>query len=289
MPADRHIFREGPAPLRGAVVLSLLAVVLLGVNYFTDWLDPVRAKALDLVAPLYHVTNIPERLRDWSQENFASREEILAENQTLRDQNLILQARVSTMTSVVAENTRLRQLLNVAELLEARVLIAELVGTPPDSETHRLILDKGQDQELFIGQPVLDSQGLVGQVVSVGDEYSEVLLISDRGHAVPVQNLRNGVRAIAEGTGDFQRIRLRDIPITMDVTVGDEIVTSGLGDRFPKGYPVGKVSYVSAVEGSPFLEVEIAPDSNLQTTRHMLLLFSGWETRVFGQVSTEEN
>lgn len=288
MPADRHIFREGPAPLRGVVVFSLLAASLLGVNYFTDWLDPVRAKALDLVAPLYHITNIPERLSDWSQQNFASREEILAENQTLKDQNLILQARVSTMASVVAENTRLRQLLNVAELLEARVLIAELVGTPPDSETHRLILDKGLNQELFVGQPVLDAQGLVGQVVSVGEEYSEVLLISDRGHAVPVQNLRNGVRAIAEGTGDFQRIRLRDIPVTMDIKVGDEIVTSGLGERFPKGYPVGVVSSVNAIEGSPFLEVSIEPDSNLQTTRHMLLLFSGWESRFTGQVGESE-
>ncbi len=288
MPADRHIFREGPAPLRGVVIFTLLAASLLGVNYFTDWLDPVRAKALDLVAPLYHITNIPERLRDWSQENFASREEILAENQTLRDQNLILQARVSTMASVVAENTRLRQLLNVAELLEARVLIAELVGIPPDSETHRLILDKGLNQELFVGQPVLDAQGLVGQVVSVGEEYSEVLLISDRGHAVPVQNLRNGVRAIAEGTGDFQRIRLRDIPVTMDIKVGDDIVTSGLGERFPKGYPVGVVTSVNTIEGSPFLEVLIEPDSNLQTTRHMLLLFSGWESRFSGSVEGGE-
>ncbi len=283
MPTDRHIFREGPAPLRGAVLFGFLAVCLLGVNYFTDWLDPVRSKALDLVAPLYHVTNIPARLREWSDNSFTSRDDILLENQTLRDQNLILQARVSTMTTVVAENTRLRQLLNVAELLEARVLIAELIGTPPDSETHRLILDKGQDQELYVGQPVLDAQGLVGQVVSVGDEYSEVLLISDRDHAVPVQNLRSGVRSIAEGTGDFNRIRLRDIPVTMDIVVGDNIVTSGLGERFPKGYPVGKVTSVRVLEGSPFLEVEIRPDSNLQTTGHMLLLFSGWESRVLSQ------
>jgi rod shape-determining protein MreC len=283
MPADRHIFREGPAPLRGVVLFGFLAIALLGVNYFTDWLDPVRSKALDLVAPLYRITNIPARLREWSDNSFTSRDEILSENQTLRDQNLILQARVSTMTTVVAENTRLRQLLNAAELLEARVLIAELIGTPPDSETHRLILDKGQNQELFVGQPVLDAQGLVGQVVFVGDEYSEVLLISDRDHAVPVQNLRNGVRAIAEGTGDFNRIRLRDIPVTMDIVAGDSIVTSGLGERFPKGYPVGQVSSVSVLEGSPFLEVEIRPESSLQTTGHMLLLFSGWESRVLSQ------
>ena len=269
--------------MRGLVLFGLLAIVLLATDYFTDYLDPVRSKALDLVAPLYHLTNIPARVRDWSDNNFASRDEILSENQTLRDQNLILQARVSTMTTVVAENTRLRQLLNVAELLEARVLIAELIGTPPDAETHRLILDKGQDQELFVGQPVLDAQGLVGQVVSVGEEYSEVLLISDRDHAVPVQNLRSGVRSVAEGTGDFDRIRMRDIPITMDVAVGDTIVTSGLGERFPKGYPLGEVSSVRSVEGSPFLEVEIQPASSLQTTAHMLLLFSGWESRISNQ------
>ena len=269
--------------MRGLVLFGLLAIILLATDYFTDYLNPVRSKALDLVAPLYHLTNIPARVRDWSDNNFASRDEILSENQTLRDQNLILQARVSTMTTVVAENTRLRQLLNVAELLEARVLIAELIGTPPDAETHRLILDKGQDQELFVGQPVLDAQGLVGQVVSVGEEYSEVLLISDRDHAVPVQNLRSGVRSVAEGTGDFNRIRLRDIPITMDVAIGDTIVTSGLGERFPKGYPLGEVSSVRSVEGSPFLEVEIQPASSLQTTAHMLLLFSGWESRISNQ------
>lgn len=283
MAKSRNIFRDGPASLRSAVVLGLLAVALLATDYFTQWLDPVRSKALDLVAPLYHITNLPARLSEWTDSNFTSRDEILLENQTLRDQNLILQARVSTMTTVVAENARLRQLLNVAELLEARVLIAELVGTPPDSETHRLILDKGQDHALYVGQPVLDAQGLVGQVVSVGNEYSEVLLISDREHAVPVQNVRNGVRSIAEGTGDFNRVRLRDISSTVDISVGDALVTSGLGERFPKGYPVGQVSSVQVVEGSPFLEVEIQPASNLETTEHMLLLFSDRDSRVLGQ------
>ena len=278
--SDRQLFRRGPAPMRSALGFSLLAFVLLGINYFTDWLDPVRSRALDLVSPLYRVTDIPQQLRDWSDTSFAGREVLLGQIQELTDQNLILQARVATMASLSAENNRLRQLLNVAELVEERVLITEVVGLPPGLEVHRLIIDKSGRDDVYIGQPVIDAEGLVGQVAAVGESYSEVLLITDRSHAVPVQSLRSSVRAIAEGTGEFAHLRLRNLPVTTDIKTGDLLVTSGLGDRFSKGYPVGQVTSVSVTESSSFLEVLVEPSSSLQTTRHMLLLFSERQTRV---------
>jgi len=192
----------------------------------------------------------------------------------LQDENLILQGRSATMADVVAENVRLRQLLNAAELVQARVLIAELVGIPPDVETHRIIINRGRLQELRPGQPVISNEGLIGQVVNVGTDYSEVLLITDRNSAVPVQLERNGLRAIAEGTSTFDALRLRNVPPTLDIKVGDRLVTSGLGDRFPKGYPVGEVVSVVLPNSSPYMEVLVRPTVNLQSVRHMLVLFA---------------
>jgi rod shape-determining protein MreC len=270
----KHIFRRGPTSTAGILVLVVIALVLIFLSAFTTWLNPVRSLALDLVAPFYRVTDIPSRISEWTRTSFADREELLSEVQRLQDENLILQGRTATMADVMAENVRLRQLLNAAELVQARVLIAELVGIPPDVETHRIIVNRGRVQELLPGQPVIDSDGLVGQVVNVGTEYSEVLLISDRNSAVPIQIQRNGLRAIAEGTGDFASLRLRHVPSTLDIRVGDQLVTSGLGDRFPKGYPVGEITSVVLPPSSPYLEVLVKPAANLQSVRHMLILFT---------------
>lgn len=278
MANDRHIFRRGPASVNLLLTFSFLAAILLAINYLTDWLDPLRARVLNWVSPLYQVMDIPQQLREWGDANFASREALLVEVQNLRDQNLILQGRVATMATLAAENTRLRQLLNVAELVEQRVLITEMIGTPPDANAHRLIIDKGAGQGVFVGQPVIDAEGLVGQIAVVAQDYSEVLLITDRSHAVPVQNLRSSVRAIAEGTGENQ-LRLRYLPVTTDVKAGDLLVTSGLGGTFPKGYPVGEVVSVTVPDGSAYLEVVVDASAKIQTTRHMLLLFSDRQTR----------
>lgn len=270
----KHIFRRGPASGAGLLVLVLVALILIFVSAFTTWLNPVRSLALDLVAPLYRVTDLPSRIGEWTRTSFADREELLGEIQRLQDENLILQGRSQTMADVVAENTRLRQLLNAAELVQARVLIAELIGTPPDVETHRIIINRGRLQELRPGQPVIDNEGVIGQVTYVSTDNSEVLLISDRASAVPVQIARNGLRAIAEGSGSYDLLRLRNVPSTFDVEVGDQLLTSGLGDRFPKGYPVGEVIEINQPSSSPYLQVDIRPASSLQSVRQMLILFA---------------
>lgn len=270
----KHIFRRGPASGAGLLVLVLVALTLIFVSAFTTWLNPVRSLALDLVAPLYRVTDLPSRIGEWTRTSFADREELLGEIQRLQDENLILQGRSQTMADVVAENVRLRQLLNAAELVQARVLIAELIGIPPDVETHRIIINRGRLQELRPGQPVIDNEGVIGQVTYVSTDYSEVMLVSDRNSAVPVQIERNGLRAIAEGSGVYDALRLRNVPSTLDIEVGDKLITSGLGDRFPKGYPVGEIVAVERPSSSPYLDVTVRPASNLQSVRHMLILFN---------------
>lgn len=256
------------------LILVLVALILIFVSAFTTWLNPVRSLALDLVAPLYRVTDLPSRIGEWTRTSFADREDLLSEIQRLQDENLILEGRSQTMADVAAENTRLRQLLNAAELVQARVLIAELIGVPPDVETHRIIINRGRLQDLSPGQPVIDNQGVIGQVTDVSADSSVVLLISDRSSAVPVQISRNGLRAIAEGSGAYDGLRLRNLPSTFDVQLGDQLVTSGLGDRFPKGYPVGEVVSINQSNSSPYLDVQVQPAASLQSVRHMLILFA---------------
>ncbi len=280
----KHIFRRGPTSLSTLIVLISIALTLIFISAFTNWLQPLRSIALDMVAPLYRVTDIPGLIGGWTQDNFTDRDQLLREVQRLEDENLILQGRAATMADVQAENVRLRQLLNAAEMVQSRVLIAELVGIPPDLETHRIIINRGRVQDVRPGQPVIDDDGLVGQVINVGTEYSEVLLITDRDSAVPVQIMRNGLRAIADGTGNFDQLQLRYVPPTMDIRVGDELVTSGLGDKFPKGYPVGMVDSVNRSDSSPYLEVLVEPSVSLRSVRHMLLLFSG-RSPLDGQVT----
>lgn len=274
MVGQKHIFRRGPVSLGGLVVFIFIGLVLILVSTFTNLLMPARSFFVDLVSPFYHITDVASVVSEWSEDNLMSREELLADRKRLQDENLILQRRVMTMASLQAENARMRQLLSASELVEERVLIAELVGTPPDTETHRLIINRGNFDEVKVGQPVIDASGVFGQVVVAGDETSELILISDREHAVPVEVLRSGDRAIAAGTGDYGQLRLRNVPPTMDIQIGDELVSSGLGQKFPRGYPVGTVTSVEKNSSSPFMDIGVEPQAGLQTSRRLLLLFS---------------
>lgn len=274
MAARKQIFRRGPSSFGLMIAVSVMSLALILTSTYTTLLQPARAFFVDLIAPFYGVTDIGNVASDWAEDNFASRDQLLQANRQLEDENLILQRRVNTMAAIQAENARLRQLLGTTEFIEERVLIVELVGTPPNAETHRVIINRGSSDGLAEGLPVVDANGLFGQIVSVGTDNSELLLISDRIHALPVEILRTGFRAIAEGTGDYQALRLRNIPETVDVHAGDEIVSSGLGGIFPYGYPVGRVESVEKNRSTPFLEIRVRPHAGLQTSRQMLVLFS---------------
>lgn len=273
MSSRKYIFQAGPSRTGKVIALVVLALVLLLLSTFTDRIDRLRTYVLDWVAGVYRITDVPSLLREEGSEQLQSREQLRDEVARLRNENLILGGKVSTLSAVLAENTRLRQLLNASRLYENRVLIAEVIGVPPNPLTHRLIINRGSSDGAFVGQPVIDAGGLVGQIVRVGGESSELLLISDRSHALSVETLRSGSRLIVEGTGDYGLLQLRDVSPTSDVEVGDALVTSGLGGVFPRGIPVGDVSLREPDQNSPFMHVEVSPVAQLQTSRHLLLLF----------------
>lgn len=251
-----------------------MSVVLIAVSSQTTLFAPVRQWLASVSYPFYWVTAIPSRLSEWGDETLASRAELEAENRRLRSELLVSQGRLQRMAELAAENVRLRALLNATDLLRDSVMLAELVGVSPDPMSHIILINRGAGDDVYVGQPLVDSDGLMGQVVEVFENHSRVLLVTDPSHALPVQVVRNGVRAIAEGTGDRHRLRLRFVAPTTDIVAGDLLVSSGLGGRYPVGFPVGRVLSVDDETSEAFLEVVVEPSARLDRSRHLLLVFT---------------
>lgn len=226
-----------------------------------------------MTAPLYWVSDLPSKAEAWADTKLMSRAKLEQENSAFRSENLILTQKLQKNAALEAENFRLRQLLNASEAIEDRVLIAELIGVAPDPQVHKVIVNRGSKDGVYKGQAVLDAFGLMGQVVAVGERYCIVLLITDASHALPVEVNRNGVRLVAEGVGDLYSLKLRHVANTLDIVKGDLLVSSGLGQRFPSGYPVAEVTDVVIDQGQPFARVFARPKAQLNRSRYVLLVF----------------
>jgi len=244
------------------------------MGHYTTWLDPVKSKLGLVSSSFYWVTDIPNRIGEWGSDRLVSKESLIAENERLREELLIHKRKLQQLASIYAENVRLQQLMNSGDMVQERVMAAELVGVSPNPLAHKVILNKGSSHGVFVGQPVVDADGLMGQVIEVSPYTSQVLLITDSTHALPVQVNRNGVRAVAEGVGDLYRLELRHVSNTVDIQEGDLLVTSGLGQRFPVGYPVATVETVIHDPGQPFAHIVARPKAQLNRSRHVLLVFT---------------
>ena len=183
--------------------------MVIDANFST--LKPIRSSAGLVLTPLYWVAELPVRAFDNLIQVFTSRTEILAENEKLRAETLLIKRRLQKLALLTEQNLRLRELLNSSALFEEQVLAAELLGVDPSPQTHRIVIDKGSQHGVYLGQPVLDARGVVGQVVEVMPFSARVLLMTDTTHSLPVQVTRNGLRAIASGTGNPDTVELRYI------------------------------------------------------------------------------
>lgn len=236
-------------------------------------LEPMRRVLGTALTPVVWFSDLPSRMGDWAGEALSSREALLEENNRLRARLMVLERRAQKYTALAAENARLRELLNASSAVDERVIVADVVGVTPDPFSHEIIIDKGKSDGVRIGQAVLDAEGLMGQVIHVSAYTARVLLISDSSHAVPVQVNRNGTRAVLVGTGEVGRLELVHVPDTADVRPGDLLVSSGLGGRFPKGYPVATVVRVAHDPGKPFAIVEARPLARLNRSQMVLVVF----------------
>ena len=269
-----NVFKRSSTLLRKFLTVALLAVLLMIVDNFTSWLKPAYSAADNLVRPLYWVANIPLRVQEWSANSLTPRSEIESDNLRLSKESLIYHGQLQRMSDLAAENMRLRRLLNATELLQDSVLVTEVIGVSANPLRHTLTVDRGSADNVFVGQPLLDAEGLMGQIITVHKNHSTALLITDSNHALPVQVLRNGLRSIAEGGADYNRLNLKFVSPTADIREGDKLVSSGLGGLYPAGYPVGTVLSIVSKPGDNFLEIDIDPSAEIDRSRHLLLLYT---------------
>ncbi|RFD27786.1 rod shape-determining protein MreC [Pseudomonas sp. GL93] len=270
----KPLFAKGPSLGVRLLVLTVLSVALMVVDARFALLKPVRSQMSLVLMQTYWITDLPQRLFQGVSSQFGSRTELVAENEKLKTENLLLQGRMQKLAALTEQNVRLRELLNSSALVNEKVEVAELIGMDPNPFTHRIIINKGERDGVVLGQPVLDARGLMGQVVELMPYTSRVLLLTDTTHSIPVQVNRNGLRAIASGTGNPERLELRHVADTADIKEGDLLVSSGLGQRFPAGYPVATVKEVIHDSGQPFAIVRAVPTAALNRSRYLLLVFS---------------
>lgn len=267
------IFGRGPSLVSRIVIAVVLSGVLMFVDHRLNGFDGARVYLNSLVSPLQYIASLPQNMLDWSAESLASRQRLLEENQSLKEQQLLLSEQMQRMAFLQRENNRLRALLNSPVRQDVSKMVAEVMSVESNANSHTVVVNKGSLSGLYEGQPVLDDQGIVGQVVSVGPTNSRVLLITDITHAIPLRIAKNSVRLIASGTGFINKLELNHVTHSTEIEVGDLLVSSGLGKLFPEGYPVAQVTKVTRNTSLPFARVQAKPIAKLDRIRYLLLLW----------------
>jgi rod shape-determining protein MreC len=270
---SRPIIGRGPPLGARFFVLSVIAVVVMVLDQRGGYLETTRFWLGTVVHPFYAVVQAPFDAWNWLTSSFTDRSELRAENEQLSEELRIARIRLLQFDALNEENRRLRAIRAASEGLGERTLIAEIIHVDVDPFRHRVRINKGTADGVYKGQPIIDAFGIVGQVVQADRFSAELILISDAAHAIPIQLNRNGIRSIAAGTGDLNKLKLPYLTTESDVQIGDLLVSSGLDGIFPAGYPVATVSKVESDPAATFALVEAKPLAQLDRDREVLLLW----------------
>ncbi len=251
-----------------------LAAVLMVSDHRGGVLTKVRRTATVAVEPVWWLASLPSRALGFVNEAVSDQTRLNRDNTELQRQHLLDQARIVRMQAVAEENQRLRALLGGTRGNRLNVQLAGILDIDLDPVRRQVVLDVGANQGVHPGQAVIDAGGVLGQVMAVTPTRATVLMITDPDHAAPVQSVRSGLRMIAYGTGRSDRLIAPNIPLSGDLKVGDELVTSGIGGRFPAGFPVGTVTALSPDANHAFVEATIAPAAHLDRSGEVLLVWN---------------
>lgn len=246
-----------------------------------SYLEKVRFGLGYITTPVYWVADIPTRVSLWIDDVFVSRTDLLEENEALREELLVAQRELQLLESLASENSRLLDLREATQVVRGEVMPAEIINVSPDPFSKRVLINKGSNDGVFLGQALLDANGLMGQVDEVLPFTSWVLLITDWHHVTPVEVNRNGERALARGSrSNSSELELEFVTQTQDMLAGDLLVSSGMGQVYPKNYPVARITSVFADPGQEFATVKAQPLAEMASTRHVMLVFSNEETLI---------
>jgi rod shape-determining protein MreC len=259
------------------ILLVIVSITVMILDQQTDTLRRARLAGSVLVMPIHMVAEAPTRFSDWMVERMLGRVDYHDLYVDLRRESLELRVRLAQLESVELENRRLRRLLSASRRATDDVLLAELVEVSLEPFTQQVLINRGAASSVYEGQPVLDPNGVLGQVTRVGVYRSAVSLITDSGQAVPVQVRRNGLRCIVYGTGRSGLLKVPYLDRNADIRRDDILISSGMGGHFPRGYPVARVTDVTVDVNEPFLGVSAVPVAALDYGREVLLVWPGVE------------
>ncbi len=255
-----------------AFFLIVVCVTMMVVDHRFQHLEVVRANISLALAPLRYLVSLPATGGNWASEWFTAHTELLNENQRLRAEGRILNARLQKFEILAEENARLRKLLGSARKIADDVIVAELLSVDQNPYRQLIEINKGSGDGIEIGHAVIDDFGVMGQVIHVNAGSATTILISDPEHAIPVQFVRSGTRSVAFGRGSTTQLELRYLPATADIKIDDELVTSGLGGRFPGNYPVARVTAINEDRVHGFVTVFAEPRARLNSSREVLVI-----------------
>lgn len=270
-------FKRGPAPLTRLLLCSLLSVALLISDVRYQYLSGIRQAVAVIIYPLQRLAGAPGAMFDRIGEFFVTQSALRTENSRLAERDLQNAAMLQKHQALVAENAHLRDLLAARQRFPESTTAAEVLYAGRDPFTRRIVIDKGQQHDIKAGQPVIDQIGVIGQVTRVYPWLAEITLITDKEQAVPVQNLRNGLRAVLGGTGNDGRLELKFIPLNADFQNGDELVTSGIDGVYPPGLPVAVVANVERNAAYLFARITCKPLAGVASHAQVLVL--NWENK----------
>ncbi|HEY5810975.1 MAG TPA: rod shape-determining protein MreC [Povalibacter sp.] len=270
---SRPIIGRGPPLGARFFFLAVVSITLMVLDHRGGYLETTRSWLQTAMSPLYGVVQTPFQIWEWLTGSFSDRSRLRTQNAQLTDELRTARVKLLRFDALTEENRRLRAIRNASQGIGERTLIAEIIRIDVDPYRHRARINKGSEDGVFKGQPVLDAFGIVGQVTSVDRVGSEIILISDNEHATPVQVNRNGIRSIAVGTGDIHRLSLPFLTSESDVKPDDLLVSSGLDGIFPAGYPVATITKVERNPAETFSVVEAKPLAQLDRSREVLLLW----------------
>jgi rod shape-determining protein MreC len=272
-----RLFDRGKYRSLGFVLTSMLSIALMFSDYHYKYLDSVRSGFSFVVSPLQFAVDYPVRIIGWMQALVGSKTTLINENMQLRYQQTMLEAELQRLMAIKQENSQLKELLLTSSKAQMKAMAAQILAVDTTVARQLVILNKGKRHGVYVGQPVLDAKGVMGQIIDVGYMTSTVLLISDSKSAVPVRNNRTGERAILVGLNSLGQLSLINLPRTSEIAKDDLLVTSGLGRLYPEGYPVGRVVNVKSIPGEAFIKVDVSPVALLNRNRLVLLIWPGKE------------
>jgi rod shape-determining protein MreC len=251
----------------------MLSIALMVMDKRSENFASVRAALSLPLAPFQYMVSLPTTIIDNIKSALSSHDDLVKENLRLKTDQLLLQAKLQRLIALESENNYLKALLKSSQQVKGKTLIAELLAVDTEPFVKQVVLNKGTRDGVYVGQPVLDANGVMGQVIEVGPITSRVLLINDPHSGISVQNVRNGMRASAMGDSYSGKLRLFYVPKTADIKVNDIFITSGLSAQYPEGYPVGKVVTVNKDPAHQFATIYLQPSAHLDSSRQVLLVW----------------